>query len=695
MLNRPKVAIPPMETGYSLLARLAPLLRPKQHLTVSEWAALHMTGYDPEALPFLAEIMDALSDPETAEVGDMGPAQAGKSLVGEAFIGWSIEHDPADMLVCQPDKALMQDFVVRRIGPLVNSTPALKAQLLPTVNADNIFLKQFRGMLLTSIWPVGSQFRARPVPRGWLDDYDQFPDDIDGQGDAISLLDGRQTTFEGRDTKLVSSSPANDNGGGIEAFVASGTAEHLEPKCPHCDERIRIEVIEDLKFERGSSDIAEQSAHVVCPANGCVLLPSDRHVLLASCATLPHRGFVAKHPERGKRRRTFERSGLLSMRSWGALARQWHEALEAWEARQDEGPLRTFYNVRAGKNYRSQLSGEEPVKTDDLKARREADWRRGTVPRGPRVVNAVVDVQHDRFEVAFIGTGVDRETWLIDRFPIDVLDDGLTQVQPFVHKEHWKVLLGLFDRQLPLAETGPDGKPVGYAKILSVVVDTGGSDKRGDQATEGAKWFWNAARALGVHHSRITLMKGSSRQTSPLMAPAKFADQKVRGGPKRNGAKLWLPNVHSIKNMIDARLRRKTPGPGYVHFPGDLPADKIVDGIDYFEEITAEELVDGKWTAIRRRNETWDNLVQGEVALLKPPFAQSRTDMRWVPKDFRIIWPKSGVAVLPRPAANDEPSNDNITAPIPAPKPAPAPKRSQRAPAATRRRGKSWMGRLT
>ena len=28
--------------------------------------------------------MDALSDPETAEVGDMGPAQAGKSTIGLA-----------------------------------------------------------------------------------------------------------------------------------------------------------------------------------------------------------------------------------------------------------------------------------------------------------------------------------------------------------------------------------------------------------------------------------------------------------------------------------------------------------------------------------------------------------------------------------------------------------------------------------
>lgn len=663
------------------------MLRPKEQLTVSQWAERYLTDYDPEALPFLAEIMDALSDAEVAEVGDMGPAQAGKSKVGEAWIGWSIEHDPADMLVCQPDKALMQDFVVRRINPLIATTPVLKGQLLPTVNADNIFLKQFRGMLLTSVWPVGSQFRARPVPRGWLDDYDQFPDDIDGQGDAIGLLDGRQTTFEGRDTKLVSSSPANDKGGGIEAFIASGTDEHLKPQCPHCEERIRIEVIADLKFERGGADIAEKSAHVVCPANGCILLPSDRMALIASCAHLPGRGFVAAHPERGRRRRTFRRSGLLSMRSWGSLARQWHEALEAWEARQDEGPLRTFYNVRAGQNYRSQLSGEEPVKTEELKSRREAGWRRGTVPRGVRVVNVVIDVQHDRFEVAYIGSGIDRETWLIDRFPIDVLDDGLTQVAPFVHKEHWKVLLGLFDRKLPLAEVDEDGKPVGHVPILSIVVDTGGSDRKGDQATEGAKWFWNAARALDVHPSRITLMKGGSNPRGKLMPPGQFADQKGKGGSKRNSARLWIPNVHAIKNMIDARLRRKAPGPGYVHFPEDLPDE-------YFDELAAEELVDGKWAKIRARNETLDHLVQGEVALLKPPFAQSRTDMRWVPIAFRVRWPEGRVSsrrAVPDPLPDPAIANAGPVGPINV-KPRATPRQAARQPWVQRPKG-GWIDR--
>jgi phage terminase large subunit GpA-like protein len=686
MLYRP-IEIPPFETGFDIVRRLASLIRPKEGLTVSQWAEKYLPEYDPLALPFLAEIMDACSDPETSEVGDMGPAQAGKSKVGEAFMGWSIEHSPAPFMVVQPDKVLMQDFVVRRIGVMIEKSPVVKAQLLPTASADNMFLKQFRGMLLTSTWPA-NMARARSIQRGWLDDFDQFPADIDGQGDGVSLMYGRMTSFEGRETILVSSSPAWEPGSrkaNIEAFIEAGTDERLQPVCPHCEERIELDIRRDLKFERGSLELAEQSAHVVCPANGCILLPPERSRLIASTADLPNRGFVARNRNVGRRRRTFRRDGLLTFTTWGKLARQWREAEIAWDLRQDEAPLKAFFNVKGGQNYRSVLSGEKPVETDALKQRREAGWKLGTVPRGVKVINIMIDVQHDRFECGAVGYGKDRESWLIDRFAIDVLDDGLTQVAPFTHPEHWKVLLGLFDRLYPLAELGEDGKPIGHAPVLSLVVDTGGSDRKGDQATAGAKWFWNAARALGVHPTRITLVKGGSKPTGKLMPPGQFADQKAKGTAKRSSAKLWIPNVHVVKNMIDARLRRSAPGPGYIHLPEDLSDEHV-------EEITAEELKDGKWEKRRARNETWDILVYGEVALLRPPFAQSRTDMLWVPKGFRIIWPKQGVVVLPRQAANDPDQGATVPEPLAAITPPAAPPRKARTRPVQRKQG--WMNRL-
>lgn len=593
--------------------------------------------------------MDALSDPEVGEVGMIKPSQCGGTEIGLAWMGWIIDTDPSDSLVCQPDQSMSGTFSKTRLNALIDDTPAVKQKLKPGSDSNAIHLKLFSGMSLAVVWPVPSQFTQRPVRFGWLDDYDQYDEDIGaskdggGQGSGIALLEGRNTSHEGRDKKFVSSSPAREDGGGTEAFVAGGTDERLHPKCPSCGERWEIDILRDLQFDRtGTADDAERSAHVVCgTGNGCVLQPGDRRALLDTLGELPNKGFVAANPTAGKRRRTFRIDGLMALTSWPRLARNWREATLAWETRQDESDLRTFINTKAGKNYRSIASGEKPIVANDLKKRLESGWKLGTVPRGPVVVNIIVDVQHDRFEIGAVGYAKLGERWLIDRTKIDVLDDGLTQVQPFTHHEHWNVLLRLFGKKYPLAETGEDGKPVGYAPVLSVTIDTGGSSaesdggKKVDQATAAAKAFWNSAVALGIHPSRITLVKGGSNpKGKDLMPPGQFADQKRKGGAKKNSARLWIPNVHKIKNIVDAKLRRAKPGPGYYHLPEDLSDE-------YLDEATAEELQKGKWKKLRPRNETWDIMIYGEAAILKPPFAQSRTDMGWVGPDFRIRWPSA------------------------------------------------------
>lgn len=620
------------------------MIRPKERLSVSVWAEQNQK-FDPEVLPWASEVMDALSDPEVAEVGLLGPAQGGKSTIGLAWTGWVVDTDPDPMLIGQPSQALAQNFVETRVNTMIGDTAAVKAKLSPDLNANNLWLKKFKGMFLYSVWPVAAQFAQRPVRYAWLDDYDQFPEDIDGQGSGISLVGGRDASFEGREKKFISSSPADDAGGKTEAFVAAGTDERQQPCCPHCGERWEVDLMRDLRFDdKGTADEAEASAHVVCgTGNGCVLEPEDRRALLASLTTLPARGFVAANPRVSKRRRTFRVDGLLALTSWPKLARLWREAQIEWEVRQDESLLRTFVNTKGGKNYRSVLSGEKPIETEALKKRREQGFMAGTIPAGVKVWAIQIDVQANRLECQAFGFGDNLEGWLLKRWSIDVLEDGLTSPAPFSHPEHSRVLLPLFDMRLPLAD-GSDKSP----PPLTLHLDIGGGGAKGEGATEFAKSFWNAARALGIHASRITLTKGGSNpKQEPLMKRAGFADQKRRGGGKRNSAELWMSNPHRLKMIIDARLRRTDPGPGYIHLAGGkYGGGTLKVGVDeggsgrlldhHVDEITAEELQKGKWVKVRPRNETLDLLVAAYASILRPPFAQSRTHMRWVPAAYRV-----------------------------------------------------------
>lgn len=644
----PRWKIPPHPTGADVLRRVAHLYRPQERLPFVEWSVRHR-GYDPETLPWQNEVRRALGDPETSEVGIIKPAQCGATTIGTDWAGWIIDTDPSNMLISQPDRSMAEKFVKGRLDPMIDETRAVSSKLLPFSNANNQWIKLFRGMMLTTVWPVASQFTQLSIRYGWLDDYDQYDDNIGesggegGQGSGIALLDGRFISHEGREKKYISSSPAKDESSGIEAFVIDGTDERLHPQCPHCDERFEIDILRDLRFDHsGSADLAERTAHVVCPVNGCILEPSDRRKLHESCATLPNEGFVQINAGVSKRRRTFRIDGLMALPTWPALARKWREAQIAWELRQDESGLRTFVNTQGGKNYRSKLSGEKPVDAEGLKARRETGLHIGTVPAGVAVWAIQVDVQANRLECMAFGFGDGLEGWIIDRWSIDVLEDGLTAPAPFTHPEHSRVLLPLFERRYPLADGSGLSPPP-----LTVQLDVGGGGIKGEGAAEFAKAFWEAARAIGVHRSRITLTRGASSPKGDMMPRAKFAEQRRGGGVKRTSAELWLPNVSKIKSVIDARLRRPEPGPGFIHLPGgkiggrplrpgevEGATGRLVD--QYIDEITAEELRKGKWEKIRPRNETWDLLVYAYASILRPPFAQSRTHMRWVPAAYRV-----------------------------------------------------------
>jgi len=666
----------------------------KERLSVTDWA-IENQSFDPEVLPWAPEVMDALSDQQVSEVGLLGPSQGGKSSIGLAWTGWVVDTDPDPMLIGQPSQALAQNFVETRVNPMIDATAAVKLRLSPDLNANNLWLKKFKGMFLYSVWPVAAQFAQRPVRYAWLDDYDQFPEDIEGQGSAISLVGGRDASFEGREKKFVSSSPADDAGGKTEAFVAGGTDERLQPRCPHCNDRWEIDLQRDLRFDRkGTADDAEASATVVCHANGCILEPADRRRLVASLSALPQRGFVAANTRVSQRRRTFRIDGLMALTSWPKLARLWREAQIEWENRQDESLLRTFINTKAGKNYRSQLSGEKPVETDDLKRRREIGFTQGTIPAGVKVWTVQVDVQANRLECMAFGFGDKLEGWLLKRWSIDVLEDGLTSPAPFIHPEHCRVLLPLFDLRLPLADGSGKSPPP-----LTVHLDIGGGGVKGEGATEFAKSFWEAARALGIPASRITLTKGGSNPSQePLMKRAGFADQKRRGGPKRTSAELWMSNVHRLKMIIDARLRRTDPGAGFIHLPGgkvggaDLMPGQAEGGAGrlldhHVDEITAEQLQKGKWEKVRPRNETLDLLVAAYATVLRPPFAQSRTHMRWVPLAFRV--PDQKPAAAGRDETTDRTSKVAPSAtPISPRKPTPPVKKAATASAPKR---KNWV----
>lgn len=573
----------------------------------------------PEPMQHLVEPTNNLAMTSSySMVALMGPSQMGKSEIGNNWQLHCVIYDPADIGFWAPTKELMASYVTTQIDKLLDECPDVAIRQLSTASADNIFLKQFKGCDWHFLWPSGANFRARPFSRGRQDDYDDFPDDIGDQGDAVSLFEGRTTSFQGYGWKLyVNSSPKKGSKRGIEPLVASGTAKRWWVDCLQCGDPFEM-AWERLVFEReGTARDAASSVIMACPACGGVHRQGDKPALMAT-GRYVGRGeqavpggkageIVATHID------SYYWDGVFGLAPWSSLARQFRTAELRFEEHQDEGPLKSFFQTKVGRNYVSRGSGDAPVTADALVERaKESTYSIGEVPDWVVAITMTVDLGIDRFSVMAVGHGLNNRAGIIDRFDVLTLNDGVTRLQPFSRREHWAVLYEkVLSRTYPLQRD-----PSLRMKVFCTGVDTGGSD----EATDNAYAWWHDMTAGSRREKRaalpptaVTLIKGGNRPKGKLLPPPTVdAKRQIKGAPE---CELWMPNVNRMKSIADYRLRRPEPGPAFIYLPrefGDPPLDR------YVAELRAEEQVEGLWEKPEGvRNESWDLLVYSLVVMLR------------------------------------------------------------------------------
>lgn len=575
----------------------------------------------PEPVEHLDDPTNSLSMANPYEiVAVIGPSQMGKSEIGNNWQLHSVIYDPADIGFWLPDKNLIASYVTTQIDKLIEECPDVAARQLAGVSADNIHLKQFKGCDWHFLWPTGPNFRARPLSRGRLDDLDDFPVDIGGQGDAVTLFGGRTTSFLNYGSKLyVNSSPKLGPKLGIEALVASGTSKRRWVDCLQCHAPFEL-AWERLTFIRDATPLdARDSAMVVCPDCGRPHEQHEKSMLLAtgrwigkgeaaiSFSTGNNEGKTGELEANSTDSYWFD--GLFGFAPWTSLAQGYRTAELRFEEHQDEGPLKSFTQTKIGRNYVSRSSGDAPVTVDALTERAEASgYRMGVVPDGVVAITMTVDLGIDRFSVMAVGHGVGNRTWIIDRFDILTLSDGITKLEPFRRREHWSVL-----HEKVLSRTYPlQRDPSLRMKIFCTGIDTGGSD----DATDNAYAWWSdmvtgsrKPRRAALPATAIMLLKGGNRPNGKLLPPPTVdAKRQVKNLPE---CELWVPNVNRMKDIADYRMRRPAPGPAYMDLPTDFPAKAIA-------ELRAEEKVEGLWEKPEGvRNESWDLFVYALVVMLR------------------------------------------------------------------------------
>ena len=542
-------------------------LKPEPELTVSEWADQHRmlsskSSAEPgqwmtSRTPYLREIMDCLSASNPiSRVVVMAGAQVGKTECGNNWIGYVIDQCPGPMLMVQPTVDMAKKVSKQRIAPMIESTPKLREKVKEARVKDSgntTFVKEFDGgLLILTGANSAAGLRSMPIRFLFMDEVDEYPGDVDGQGDAALLAEKRTSTFSRKKIMLTSTPTLKDISRIEREWLKSDQRRYFVP-CPHCHHMDWIRW-ENIRWDEGKPD----TARLMCIACEKMIDEGQKTWMLSNGNWVPSE-------ESATGTAGFHISALYSPLGFKA----WSECvLEFLEAKPDPFRFRTWVNTVLGETWEERGESVEP---DHILARREEYGAQ--VPNGVGILVASVDVQMDRLEVKVKGYGAGEESWLIAYHQI-FGDPGREEV--------W-VDLTAYRKMAFKHQSGQ------LMRIEIVTIDSGG------QHTE---YVYRYAKAFASE--RVFAIRGGSVKAAPLVSrPTVTGKYRQR---------LFTLGVDTGKDMVYSRLRITVPGPGYMHMPDWID-------MEYCEQLTAEKMVRRyikgrgvirEWVKFRDRNEALD-----------------------------------------------------------------------------------------
>ena len=634
-----------------------PALQPPNRMRVSEGAAKNLKivrpggaagHWNPEETPYMVKPTDLLASRRHSAVCFVGPAQTGKTVaLGEGWMAHAVVNDPGDMLIVQMTQDKAREYSKQRIDRAIKNSDALRAMRSPAARDDNLHDKQFRnGMWLRIAWPTATNLSSTSYRYVFGTDYDRWPDNIDGEGDGFTLMGKRVTTFLSRGMVAVESSPGrpivnpnwqpaspheappvgtDETGSGVLGIYNRGDRQRWYWKCPHCMEwfeakpgleLFRLPSFDELVDEVRHMDIdrfARQHACVPCPHCAGIIFPSHRETMNRRGIWLPEGLVIDDHDRISGNPRTssiasFWLGGVAATYvSWETLLRKHLQAVLDYSLTGNELPLQTTANTDQGVPYMARHLAEA---AEAAAAGRivERDLPRYVVPDWTRFVAAQVDVQggkNARFVVQVHAVGEHNEQQLVDRYAItqsrrEGLGDEFAPIDPASHPEDWDVLT-----EKVLLATYRTSDPNREIRVKAAIVDSGGEGRKGaDMNVTNNAYAWaRRVRKLGLL-DRLMLSKGVGNRPD-----WHIRETQVGGKQGRGDVTLYLLEPNKFKDMVDAGLRRRKPGPGYYHFP-EPKGPKNPDGwlpASFFDELKAEvRNADGVWEQVGRANEAFD-----------------------------------------------------------------------------------------
>lgn len=601
--------------------------------------------WTPDPVPYLVDPMNALASRHYEAVCFVGPARTGKTAA--LILGWmahALTNDIGRAMIMHMTEKKAQILSKLDFEPAIEASERLRALRSPRAHDNAIALKVFKhGMAIRFAHPSPSELAATTYRYVALTDYDRYPRHGNMGGEIFDTAHKRTETLMSRRMTLVESSPerqiADPNWqpataheapptSGILGIYNRGDRHRWYWPCPECGEFFeakpglelftRLPSFEDLADEVRRADITKMTeafARIYCPACGAEIESAEKYEMnraglwLKDGETVAADGTVSGEGLHSTIASFWLGGVAAAYQSWSGIVGKYLQGVRQYALTGSEEGLEASTYTDQGMPYLPRILVEEGAERVET---RVEPLERYIVPNWARFLLAAVDIQggtRARFVVQVHAIGHELESQIVDRYEIsDSVRGEDVRVDPAGYAEDWDLLT---NRTISSTYRLEDGREM---QILRTAVDIGGETGVSAQA-----YAWRRRLRKQRLQDRVVLVKGEGRQKEPIKQS--FA-RSARGKPMRD-VPILLLNTDYFKDQIAAALRRREPGPTYMHFPEWLKAW-------WFDELRAEtRMPNGKWKQIRERNEALDLWVYifGVAYLLGP--ADPRRPFPW------------------------------------------------------------------
>lgn len=568
-----------------LLTGLSDALKPTELISVSEWAekyrflspeASFLGGslYSCSVTPYARKIMDCLGVFSSyQEVVFCKSSQTGGTEIGNNWLGYIIHISPAPTLMLMPTDGTVERNSKVRIDPMISHSKELSERVSPKKSRDGnntINQKKFPGGVL---YMGGAEspavLKSIPVRFVMLDEVDEYPSDLSGQGSADELAKVRTRMFPNRKVYYVST-PTTEGDSLIMNKFESTDQNHFEVPCPFCGGFQKL-VFGNLVWDKeNENDLSENDVKYRCVHCDELISEVYKTDMLAKGEWVPE-----NKTKISKRRIGFHINSLYAPSAFF----KWFEIVESFQtAKKDPNKMKVFVNTILGETW---AESSEAPKWETVYNRRE-QYAQNFVSSDVCFLTSGVDIQKDRIELEIVGWGVDKQSWSID---YRVLLGNTNEAD--VWRQLGEVVYETWERE--------DGIEL---NLRLMAIDTGYN------TTE----VYDFCRKHS--NNQVIPIKGSDH-LGLAIAPPKSIDYSKQG-KKIGKVKLWGVGVSFLKKELYAWLGLdQSEGiypPCYLHFPQY--------GETYFKGLTAEDWIPVKkqWKKRFERNEPLDCRVYARAA---------------------------------------------------------------------------------